>query len=283
VRPKEALEPALIGIREQLATFRKANPHRPVGPFGINLIAHHSNERLQHDLDVCVRQKVPLIITSLGPSRAIVERVHAYGGAVFHDVTNLRHARKAIDQGVDGLVAVSAGAGGHAGNIHPFALISELREIFDGALVLSGAISDGRAVAAARALGADLAYVGTRFIATQEADAAAGYQQMLLASNAEDICSTNYFTGVRGSYLRECIRANGLDPDALPSRDSRTMQVTEGGTKSKAWKDIWSAGQGVGTIHDVPHVGELVTRMRAEYDAALAELTASRPAELAIP
>ena len=272
VRPKEAFEPALEHIRAELEAYRRAHPELPVGPFGINLIAHGSNQRLAHDLEACVRQRVPLVITSLGPSRAIVERVHSYGGVVFHDVTNLRHARKAIAEGVDGLVAVAAGAGGHAGRIHPFALVNEIREIFDGTVVLSGAISDGRAVAAAIALGADMAYLGTRFIATQEADAVPAYQQMLIDSAAEDICSSNYFSGVSGSYLRPSIVAAGLDPDNLPSREVGSLHVTDAGTKTKAWKDIWSAGQGVGTIHDVPAVAELVHRMRDEFAMAKARL-----------
>ncbi len=275
VRPQEAFEPALVQIRAELEAHQQENPGRPVGPFGINLIAHASNQRLAHDLEACIRQRVPLIITSLGPSRAIVERVHAYGGVVFHDVTNIRHARKAIAEGVDGLIAVAAGAGGHAGKIHPFALVNEIREIFDGTVVLSGAISDGRAVAAAIALGADMAYVGTRFIATQESDAASAYQQMLLASTAEDICTSNYFTGVSGSYLRPSIVAAGLDPDRLPSRETASMQVSDAGTKAKAWKDIWSAGQGVGTVHDMPNVAELVRRMREEFASAQVRLRAA--------
>jgi len=193
---------------------------------------------------------------------------------VFHDVINLRHARRAISEGVDGLIAVAAGAGGHAGTLHPFALLNEIREIFDGTLVLSGAISDGRAVAAALAAGADLAYLGTRFIATQEADASPAYQQMLLDSTAQDICRTDFFTGVPGSYLRPSIIAAGLDPDHLPARDAAGLQVTDVGTKARAWKDIWSAGHGVGTIHDVPSVAQLAVRLRDEFDAARARLGA---------
>ncbi|MGB3067685.1 MAG: nitronate monooxygenase family protein [Ottowia sp.] len=274
VRPAEAFEPALIEIRSALDTFRAMHPEARVAPFGINLISHASNQRLEHDLAACERQRVPLVITSLGASRAIVDRVHAYGGIVLHDVTNLRHARKAIAEGVDGLIAVAAGAGGHAGALHPFALLSEIREIFDGILVLSGAISDGRGVAAALALGADLAYMGTRFIATQEADAAPAYQQMILESTAQDICRTHYFTGVPGSYLRQSIVAAGLDPDDLPERQLGSLQVTDAGSKARAWKDIWSAGQGIGTIHDLPPVDMLARRMRQEFEEARHRLAA---------
>ncbi len=272
VRPAEAFEPALVQMRLALDAFRSTHPTAPVGPFGINLISHASNQRLAHDLAACERQRVPLVITSLGASRAIVDRVHAYGGVVFHDVTTLRHARRAIAEGVDGLIAVAAGAGGHAGALNPFALLSEIREIFDGTLVLSGAISDGRGVASAIAMGADLAYMGTRFIATQEADAAPAYQQMLLDSTAEDICRTHCFTGVPGSYLRPSIVAAGLDPDHLPERAHGSLQLTDTGSKARAWKDIWSAGQGVGGIHDLPAVSALVRRMRQEFDAARAGL-----------
>lgn len=275
IRPKEAFEPALVALKQELADHAAANPASKTAPFGINLIAHRSNERLEHDLDVCVRQQVPLIITSLGPSADIVARVHDYGGLVFHDVINMRHARKAAEAGVDGIIVVAAGAGGHAGTMSPFALVGEVRRMFGGAVVLSGAISDGRGVLAAVAMGADLAYVGSRFIATQEADAAPEQKAMMVESRAEDIVYSSHFTGVHGNYLKAAIRRAGLDPDRLETGYAAAMSFAGGSSKPKPWRDIWSAGQGVGSIDDIPPVAELVDRMEREFRAGLSGLNAA--------
>jgi nitronate monooxygenase len=258
VRDAEMLEPTLSALADQLSG----------APYGVNLISNRTNERLDHDLEVCVRLRVPLIITSLGPSAAIVDKVHAYGGLVFHDVINVRHAMKAAQAGVDGLIAVCAGAGGHGGTVSPFALCSEIRSVFDGAVVLGGAISTGGDIAAARAMGADFAYMGTRFIATQEANATMQQKQMLVECGASDVLHTPFFTGVAGNYLRPSIAASGLDPDALGARAVDGIRVTSDGAKPKAWKDVWSAGHGVGAIQDIPSVNALVARLRAEYRAA---------------
>lgn len=265
IRPAEALDAALADIEQALAAHDRAHPERPAAPYGVNLIAHKTNARLEHDLEVCVCHRVPLIITSLGPSRRIVEQVQAYGGLVFHDVTNLRHARKAIGEGVDGLVAVAAGAGGHGGTLSPFALVGEIRREFDGWIALSGAMSHGSHVAAALAMGADFAYLGTRFLATQEAGVGDDYKAMVLASDAADIVYTPFFTGVPGNYLRGSIVRAGLDPEHLPDRDAASMDYASGKSRAKAWKDVWGAGQGVGGIDDVPTVAELVGRMSHEF------------------
>ena len=268
VRPAEALESVIMQIKEILTLHDIAYPERKSAPFGINLIAHRSNVRLEHDLEVCVRQQVPLIITSLGPSRAIVDRVHAFGGVVFHDVTNMRHARKAIAEGVDGMVAVAAGAGGHGGTLSPFALVSEIRREFDGWIALAGAMSTGAHVAAAIAMGADFAYMGTRFIATQESSAPDAHKAMVIASHAADIVYTPCFSGVPGNYLRPSIVALGLDPDDLPANDPSAMNYVSGNTRPKAWKDVLSAGQGVGAIDAIPSVDELVQQLVQGYHAA---------------
>lgn len=268
VRPAEALDGALAHIREALAAHNCEHPDRPAAPFGVNLISHKTNARLEHDLEVCIQHRVPLIITSLGPSRQVVERVHAYGGVVFHDVINLRHAQKAIAEGVDGIIAVAAGAGGHAGTLSPFALVGEIRKIFDGWVALSGAMSTGAHVAAAIAMGADFAYMGTRFIATAEAQASDEYKTMVLESSAADIVYSPYFTGVHGNYLRPSIAKAGFDPDTLPARDSDSMDIATRVDKPKAWKDVWSAGQGVGSVDDIPTVAALVERLHREYAAA---------------
>lgn len=273
VRPAEVLGGALTHIREALAEHNSQNPERPAAPFGINLISHKTNTRLEHDLEVCIQHKVPLIITSLGPSRQVVERVHAYGGVVFHDVVNMRHARKAIGEGVDGLIAVAAGAGGHAGTLSPFALVGEIRKIFSGWIVLSGAMSTGAHVAAAIAMGADYAYMGTRFIATQEAGASDDYKAMVMNSSAADIVYTPYFTGVHGSYLRQSIVNTGLDPDALPNREADSLSYASGTSRPKVWKDVWGAGQGVGSIEDIPGVEPLVHRLATEYRDAITHIT----------
>lgn len=274
VRPQEEFEPALIRIRRELDEHAAANPGKTVAPFGINLIAHRSNARLEHDLDVCVRQKVPLIITSLGPSAEIVAKVHAYGGKVFHDVINLRHARKAAAAGVDGLILVAAGAGGHAGTLSPFALVGEVRQFFAGTIVLSGSMSSGRDILAALAMGADIAYIGSRFIATTESDATPEQKAMVVGSTADDIVYTSYFTGVHGNYLKPAIRNAGLDPDTLGQGDAAAMSFVGGSSKPKPWKDIWSAGQGVGSVTDIPTTAELVDRMEEEFRSQLRSLGA---------
>jgi nitronate monooxygenase len=265
-RPQAALGEWLSRIKRELADFAAANPGMPVAPFAVNQICHLSNDRLMADMETCVRHEVPIIITSLRPPAEIVEAVHSYGGLVFHDVINLRHARKAIEQGVDGIIAVCAGAGGHAGTTSPFALVKEIREVFDGTIILSGSMSRGNDVLAAQAIGADLAYLGTRFIATREANAQPEYKQMLVDSLSADIVYTSLFTGVHGSYLRGSIENAGMNPDDLPQADKTSMNFASGGSsKAKAWRDIWGAGQGVGSIHDVPSVNELVLRMEDEY------------------
>ncbi len=265
-RPQSALDEWLDRITGELDAYRKANPNKPVAPFAVNQIVHASNDRLQADMETCVRYEVPIIITSLRPPSEVVEAVHGYGGLVFHDVINLRHARKAAEQGVDGIIAVCAGAGGHAGTLSPFALVKEIREFYDGTVILSGCISNGGDVLAARALGADLAYIGTRFIATDEAGAAPDYKQMLVDSAAGDIVYTSLFSGVHGSYLKPSVARAGMDPDNLPEADKSAMDFGSGGnTHKKAWKDIWSAGQGVGSIHEVLPVADLVDRLAKEY------------------
>ncbi|RIX43638.1 MAG: nitronate monooxygenase [Rhodocyclales bacterium GT-UBC] len=264
-RPKEVLDDWLFRIKRELAADPKA------APFAVNQIIHPSNERLEHDMALCVKHEVPLIITSLSAPTQIVPHVHAYGGKVFHDVISVRHAQKALEAGVDGLILVCAGAGGHAGTLSPFALVGEIRKFFDGPIALSGSISNGSAILAAQAMGADFAYMGTRFIATPEANAAEGYKQAILDSAAADVVYTPYFTGVHGNYLKKSIEAAGLDPANLPERDKTAMNFG-GSTAAKAWKDIWGAGQGVGTIGEVLPTAELVARLQEEYRSAKAAL-----------
>jgi nitronate monooxygenase len=272
-RPAEVLEQWLQRITTELDDYRAKNPDKPVAPFAVNQIVHQSNDRLQHDVEMCVKYKVPIVITSLRAPNEVVDAIHSYGGIVLHDVINIRHAKKALEAGVDGLILVCAGAGGHAGTLSPFALVSEVRQFFNGPIALSGSISHGGQVLAAQAMGADFAYMGTRFIATQEANAAASYKQMLIDSAAGDIVYSSLFTGVHGNYLKKSITAAGMDPDNLPEADKSTMSFGSGGTsKSKAWRDIWGAGQGVGMIQDSPPVADLVARLKREYDAAKAEL-----------
>lgn len=266
-RPAELLDQWLTRIRGELA----ADP--AAAPFAVNQIIHPSNERLEHDMALCVQHQVPLIITSLSAPTAIVPLVHAYGGKVFHDVISVRHAEKALEAGVDGLILVCAGAGGHAGTLSPFALVGEVRKFYDGPIVLSGAISNGHAILAAQAMGADLAYMGTRFIATTEANATAAYKEAIVSSAAKDVVYTPYFTGVHGNYLRSSIVAAGLDPDDLPQKDKTAMNFG-GATAAKAWKDIWGAGQGVGTIDEVLATRDLVDRLKTEYQQARAQLLA---------
>ncbi len=266
-RPAEMLAEWLTRIETELAEYARANPGKPVAPYAVNQIAHVSNDRLRHDMDVCVEHKVPLIITSLRPPREIVEAAHSYGGLVFHDVINVRHARKAAEQGVDGIIVVCAGAGGHAGLGSPFALVREIRQFFDGTLVLSGAMSSGADVFAALSLGADMAYIGTRFLATPEANVDPGYRQMIVDSSSDDVVYTSLFTGVKGNYLKHSVAAAGMDPDNLPEADKSKMNFGSGGNmKQKAWRDIWSGGQGVGNIHDILPAGEVVARMVKEYE-----------------
>ncbi|REE94165.1 NAD(P)H-dependent flavin oxidoreductase [Cupriavidus plantarum] len=274
-RPAEQLEVWLERITTELAEHDARHPDRPSAPFAVNQIVHRSNDRLQHDLELCVRYKVPIVITSLGAREEVNDAVHSYGGIVLHDVINNRFARKAIEKGADGLIAVAAGAGGHAGTISPFALLHEIREWFDGPLLLSGAIASGNAVLAAQAAGADLAYIGSAFIATVEANADAAYKQMIVDSAAEDIVYSNLFTGVHGNYLRESIVRSGLNPDALPVSDPTSMNF--GSTRVKPWKDIWGAGQGVGAIKRVVPAADLVHRFIEEYALARHRLGLAAP------
>jgi nitronate monooxygenase len=272
-RPVSQLNDWLAEITAELSVYQRANPHLKVAPYAVNQIVHSSNNRLEEDVALCVKHKVPIIITSLRPPAEVVAAVHGYGGVVFHDVINLRHAEKAAAQGVDGIIAVCAGAGGHAGLLSPFALVKQIREVYAGTIILSGAMSNGADVLAARAMGADLAYMGTRFIATEEGNASAEYKQMLIDSAAEDIVYTSLFSGVNGNYLRGSIARAGLDPDRLPEADKTKMNFGTGGnTAAKAWRDIWSAGQSVSGIHEIETVEALVSRMQREYAAAFAGL-----------
>jgi nitronate monooxygenase len=266
-RPSGVLEEWLKRLKTEL-TDQDA-------PFAVNLIVHKSNPRLEEDLALCVKYQVPVVITSLGARPDVNEAIHSYGGVVFHDIINNAFARKAIEKGADGLVAVAAGAGGHAGVLSPFALVQEIRSWFDGPLALSGAIASGGAIAAARAMGADLAYVGSAFIATEEAVAADGYKQMIVDSSAEDIIYSNLFTGVHGNYLRPSIIAAGLDPEALPTSDPSQMNFAAAAEGKKAWRDIWGCGQGIGAVHEVVPAGELVARLVREYRATLERLSAA--------
>lgn len=273
-RPASVLEEWLETIGGELDKFRKANPGKKVAPFAVNQIVHSSNDRLAHDVEMCRKYKVPIQITSLRAPDEVVESAHSYGGLVFHDVTNVKHAKRALQAGVDGLVLVCTGAGGHAGTLSPFALVSEVREFYDGPILLSGAIANGASVLSAQAMGADLAYMGTRFIATQEANAQSEYKQAIVESTAEGIVYTNLFTGVHGNYLRSSIERAGLDPDNLPVADKSKMNFGSGGnSKAKAWRDIWGAGQSAGLVHDVPTVSALVDRLEVEYRDALAGLS----------
>ena len=266
-RPPELLASWLERVTRELAEHDAAHPARPAAPFAVNQIVHRSNDRLEHDLEVCERFRVPIVITSLGAREDVNARVHAWGGLVLHDIINVAHAKKALDKGADGLIAVCAGAGGHAGTTSPFALIEEIRRFFDGPLALAGAIATGRGVLAARALGADVAYVGSAFIATREANAIEGYKQAVVDGAAADIVYTSLFTGVHGNYLRASITQAGLDPDNLPGSDPSKMDFG-GAAPAKAWKDIWGAGQGIGAVREVVGAGELVARLTREYDEA---------------
>jgi nitronate monooxygenase len=271
-RPPELLDEWLTSIRRELEAHDRSHPDRPAAPFAVNQIVHKSNVRLEHDLELCVRHRVPIVITSLGAREEVNQAVHGYGGIVLHDVIHNTFAHKAIDKGADGLIAVAAGAGGHAGAISPLALIEEIREWWSGPLVLSGAISTGRGVLAAQAMGADLAYVGSAFIATVESNAAHEYKQMIVASGASDIVYTNFFSGVFGNYLKPSIARAGLDPNTLPQSDPSKMNFASGSSRPKAWRDIWGAGQGIGAVKGVVGAAELVERLKSEYDSARARL-----------
>jgi len=262
-RPAEQLEEWLIEITETLAAYNLAHPDAPAAPYAINQIVHKSNDRLDHDMAMCVKYKVPIIITSLGAREDINEAAHSYGGVVLHDVINNKHAHKAIEKGADGLIAVAAGAGGHAGLKSPFALIQEIRQWFDGPLALSGSIATGDAVLAAQAMGADFAYIGSAFIATDEARAAEAYKQSIVDSDSDDIVYSNLFTGVHGNYLAPSILNAGMDPANLPESDPSKMNF--GGDKTKAWKDIWGCGQGIGAIHEVQSTADFVAQLKRQY------------------
>lgn len=269
-RPAELLDEWLAEITETLAAYNTANPDKPAAPFAINQIVHKSNDRLEHDMQVCAKYKVPIIITSLGAREDVNQAVHAWGGVVLHDIINNKFAHKAIEKGADGLIAVAAGAGGHAGTKSPFALIQEIRQWFDGPVALSGSIASGGAVLAAQAMGADFGYIGSAFIATHEARASDAYKQAIVDGTSDDIVYSNLFTGVHGNYLAPSIRAAGMDPDNLPESDPSKMNF--GGDAKKAWKDIWGCGQGIGAINAVTSTADLVARLRSEYEAARARL-----------
>ncbi len=283
-RPEEKLSEWLTMMKKELEEYRTDNPDAVIAPFAVNQICHHSNNRLEHDMEMCVEHEVPIVITSLRAPKFVVDAVHSYGGAVMHDVINIRHAKKAIDEGADGLILVCAGAGGHAGALSPFALVREVREFFDGPVALSGSISHGASVLSAQAMGADFAYIGTRFIATQEANASQGYKDMIVESSAKDIMYSPTFTGVHGNYLRPSVVNAGLDPEDLPYADKNDMNfgssgkdmdksIAQGDNQKKAWKDIWGSGQGIGNLHEVPTVMEAVDALVEEYEEAKSALS----------
>jgi len=277
-RPAELLEQWLQRITTELADYDRAHPEASAAPFAVNQIVHRSNDRLEHDLALCVKYKVPIVITSLGAREEVNEAVHSYGGIVLHDIIDNRFAKKAIAKGADGLIAVAAGAGGHAGVQSPFALVQEIREWFDGPLLLSGSIGCGDSILGAQAMGADLAYIGSAFIATEEANAEQAYKQAIVDGAADDIVYTNLFTGVHGNYLRPSIEAAGLDPDNLPNSDPSAMDFGSGGNQgAKAWKDIWGCGQGIGAVKAVQPTSEMVARLAAEYRAACGRLSGVAP------
>jgi nitronate monooxygenase len=271
-RPAELLDTWLTELQAELAAFQAANPGKRVGPIAVNQIVHQSNDRLAHDVEVCVKHQVPIIISSLrAPPKEMMDAIHSYGGIVLHDVVNIRHAEKALEAGVDGLILVASGAGGHAGTLSPFALVGEVRKFFKGPIALSGSIATGDAILAAQAMGADFAYIGSRWLATEESNVTDEYRNAIVESAAADIVYTNLFTGVHGNYLKKSILNAGLDPEALPESDKSKMSFGSG--TAKAWRDIWGAGQGVGLMDDVPTVAEMVERLKAEYAAARARLS----------
>jgi nitronate monooxygenase len=266
-RPAELLDTWLTDLQRELADYQELHPDRKVGPIAVNQIVHQSNDRLEHDVAVCVKHQVPIIISSLrAPPKEMMDAVHAYGGIVMHDVVSIRHAEKALEAGVDGLILVAAGAGGHAGALSPFALVGEVRKFFDGPIALSGSIATGDAILAAQAMGADFAYIGSRWLATRESNVTDAYRNAIVESSAADVVYTNLFTGVHGNYLKKSIVAAGLDPDNLPVSDKSKMSFGSG--SAKAWRDIWGAGQGVGLMDDVPTVAEMVERLTQQYQAA---------------
>lgn len=269
-RPAEQLDVWLTQLQTELAAYKAEHPDAVVGPIAVNQIVHQSNDRLAHDVEVCVKHQVPIIISSLrAPPQEMLDAIHSYGGIVLHDVISIRHAQKALEAGVDGLILVAAGAGGHAGALSPFALVGEVRKFFKGPIILAGAIATGDAILSAQAMGADLAYIGSRWLATQEANVSDEYRQAIIESSAADVVYTNLFTGVHGNYLKKSIINAGLDPDHLPEADKSKMNFgSDGDTKAKAWRDIWGAGQGVGLMDDVPTVAEMVARLEREYVAA---------------
>ncbi len=272
-RPGPVLEEWLKRITEELAAYDEANPDNPSAPFAVNQIVHKSNDRLMHDVEMCVKYKVPVVITSLGAVKEVNDAIHSYGGVVLHDIINNRFAKKAIEKGADGLIAVAAGAGGHAGTLSPFALVQEIREWFDGPLALSGSMASGDAVLAAEAMGADMGYIGSAFIATKEANADERYKQMIVDSKADDIVYSNLFTGIHGNYLKPSIEAAGMDPNDLPESDPSAMNFGSGGNSdAKAWKDIWGCGQGIGAIDKIQTAAEFINDLATQYDAARARL-----------
>ncbi len=274
-RPQSLLDEWLHRITEELAAWDRDNPERPAAPFAVNQIVHRSNNRLQEDMATCAKWKVPIVITSLGALVEVNQAVHGWGGITLHDIINDRFARKAIEKGADGIIAVAAGAGGHAGRLSPFALVQEIRDWFDGPLILSGAIANGRSILAAQAMGADLGYIGSPFIATEEANATPEYKSGIVEGRSADIVYSSLFTGVHGNYLRRSIEAAGLDPDNLPEGDLSTMNFGTGeGSKAKAWRDVWGSGQGIGAIDAVRPAGEYIARLQSEYEQAKRELAA---------
>jgi nitronate monooxygenase len=274
-RTPEQLDEWLAEITEGLQSYNQQHPAQPAAPFAVNQIVHRSNLRLQQDLELCIKYKVPVVISSLGAVPEVNAAIHSYGGIVLHDVINNRHANSAIRKGADGLIAVAAGAGGHAGTLSPFALMAEIREWFDGPVALSGAISSGSAILAAQTMGADLAYIGSPFIATKEANAVDAYKEMIVQSSAKDIVYSNYFTGIHGNYLRQSIEATGMDPDHLPEADPSKMDFQKATTGAKAWKDIWGCGQGIGAVKEILPAGQLVERWIEQYKAAKSALCQS--------
>lgn len=276
-RPAAQLDVWLTDIKQALAAHKAANPDAIIGPIAVNQIVHGSNDRLEHDVEVCVKHQIPITISSLrAPPKEMLDAIHSYGGIVLHDVISIRHAQKALEAGVDGLILVASGAGGHAGRLSPFALVGEIRKFYSGTIVLSGSITTGDSILAAQSMGADFAYIGSRWLATKEANTSEGYRQAILESTAADVVYTDYFTGVHGNYLKKSIIKAGLDPENLPEGNKNAMSFSSGGNSdAKAWRDIWGAGQGVGLMDDVPSVAEMVARLRSEYLAARARVMAT--------
>jgi nitronate monooxygenase len=276
-RPAAQLDVWLTDIKQALAAHKAANPDAIIGPIAVNQIVHGSNDRLEHDVEVCVKHQIPITISSLrAPPKEMLDAIHSYGGIVLHDVISIRHAQKALEAGVDGLILVASGAGGHAGRLSPFALVGEIRKFYSGTVVLSGSITTGDSILAAQSMGADFAYIGSRWLATKEANTSEAYRQAILESTAADVVYTDYFTGVHGNYLKKSIIKAGLDPENLPEGNKNAMSFSSGGNSdAKAWRDIWGAGQGVGLMDDVPSVAEMVARLRSEYLAARARVMAT--------